>query len=90
MTNTIKLWSMRAIVVLVFAFLAYTGGSLLEQATATSEIQYCENDRCRKFLDHADFCVPTQYSNTGCDKTTPWTCRTYSCDNDNVGSEEPE
>lgn len=80
MTNAIKLWSMRAIVAIVLSFLAYTGGSLLEQATATAEVGYCENDRCAQVLAFGmSLCIESRYSHTGCNRTSPSGCETYAC-----------
>ncbi len=76
MTNRIKFWSVRAIVVLVLSFLAYTGGTLLERATATVEFEFCENDVCS---ESQGLCSDHPNSNTGCDKTGGG-CRTYSCE----------
>ena len=76
MTNRIKFWSVRAIVVLVLSFLAYTGGTLLERATATVEFEFCENDVCSGWRG---FCLDNSNSNTGCDKIGGG-CATYSCE----------
>ncbi|MXZ57231.1 MAG: hypothetical protein F4Z16_01955 [Rhodothermaceae bacterium] len=86
MTNSIKYWSMRAVVMIVLAFLAYTGGSLLEQATATVEVEYCENDRCNRSWIFTGFgwCSDSPHSNTGCE-AQDLSCRTYSC---NVGGDD--
>ncbi len=69
---------MRAIVVLVLSFLAYTGGMWLDQATATVEFEFCENDVCNK-VGGLGLCSDNPNANTGCDKTGGG-CRTYSCE----------
>ena len=78
MTNRIKFWSVRAIVVLVLSFLAYTGGTLLERATATVEFEYCENDVCNG-VGGLGWCSNKSGSKTGCDRTG-WGCITYYCE----------
>ena len=77
MTNRIKFWSVRAIVVLVLSFLAYTGGTWLDRATATVEFEFCENDVCSGF-GPLGWCSNDSESNTGCNRIG-WGCETYPC-----------
>ena len=77
MTNRTKYWSVRVIIIVVLSLFAYTGGELLDRATATSETAFCENDKCAHIFG-LGFCFDAPGSNRGCDMEGS-SCNTYMC-----------
>lgn len=64
--------------VVTLSFFAYAGGTLLHQATATAENQYCEHDTCLVLVG-TYVCIDTPGSDTGCDMQGGSTCELYFC-----------
>jgi len=77
MKNLFASWAARLFVLILLSALAYTGGVLIEQATATDRASYCEGDVCIRFFG-LGLCSGGG-ANTGCDRTGG-SCRTYLCE----------
>ena len=83
MTHNIKYWFFRVIAIMVISFIAYSGGEMLDRATATAETEFCENDMCIN-LFNVGYCYDAPGSKRGCNKLGV-SCDTYRCGGPNDG-----
>ena len=77
MTDRTKYWSVRVIIIIVLSLFAYTGGELLDRATATAETTFCENDGCINLWE-IGYCYDAPNSRRGCNKVGA-RCIEYRC-----------
>lgn len=84
MTSKVKLWSLRITMVIASAVIAYLGGAIINQVSATTkpaatESAHCGNDVCAGgwFLG---YCRDSPGSGGGCDALWLLGCGSYDCD----------
>ncbi len=75
--NNIRLWFLRVATVLLLAFLAYAGGTVVDRVSVTAQIVSCEYDRCLGG-PKIGICLDGSSSATSCNKTG-WGCETNYC-----------
>lgn len=77
MKNKIKFWSLRVATVIMLAFLAYTGGTIVDRVSAATQNVSCENDVCWGG-SWIGLCVDAFIPGSGCNRKG-FGCDTYTC-----------